>query len=85
LLQAYEEAENEAEKLDKTNPVRLGLALNQSVFFYEICEKKELASKKAREEREERDEGSLQLVRINLYVLCVLRGGGRRRQLLMTL
>jgi len=82
LLQAYEEAENEAEKLDKTNPVRLGLALNQSVFFYEICEKKELASKKAREER---DEGSLQLVRINLCMSCVLRGGGRRRQLLMTL
>ena len=45
-LKAYEEAEVEAEKLDKTNPVRLGLALNQSVFFYEICEKKELASKK---------------------------------------
>lgn len=34
--QAYEKASAESEKLAKTHPLRLGLALNHSVFFYEI-------------------------------------------------
>ena len=33
---AYEEATEAAKPLPNTNPVRLGLALNFSVFFYEI-------------------------------------------------
>ena len=33
---SYKEATDVAEELDPTHPVRLGLALNYSVFFYEI-------------------------------------------------
>ena len=33
---AYEEATSTAEELARTNPIRLGLALNFSVFYYEI-------------------------------------------------
>ena len=33
---AYKEAHEVSEKLNSTHPVRLGLALNYSVFFYEI-------------------------------------------------
>jgi len=33
---AYEEAMDAAEKLVPTNPIKLGLALNRSVFYYEI-------------------------------------------------
>jgi len=33
---SYEEAFQVSDKLDSTHPVRLGLALNYSVFFYEI-------------------------------------------------
>ena len=39
-LKAYEDATTMAEKdLKTTNPIRLGLALNFSVFYYEIMEK----------------------------------------------
>lgn len=41
---SYCEATEVAENLDPTHPVRLGLALNYSVFFYEIEGKTELYS-----------------------------------------
>merc|ERR1712185_807181 len=46
--QAYEKAQNIAETLPSTNPIRLGLALNFSVFFYEICDQKSDASNLAK-------------------------------------
>ena len=35
-LGAYKAAEEKAKELSSTNPIRLGLALNYSVFFYEV-------------------------------------------------
>jgi len=46
---AYEAAQETAQKLPSTNPIRLGLALNFSVFFYEICEEKLQASELAKQ------------------------------------
>jgi len=41
---AYKEAEDKSGELKTTNPIRLGLALNFSVFYYEIKNEKEKAS-----------------------------------------
>lgn len=49
-LAAYAEAEKLAnEHLPSTNPIRLGLALNFSVFYYEICDEKNKASELAKQ------------------------------------
>merc|ERR1712159_67893 len=49
-LAAYKTAEKTAsEALPPTNPIRLGLTLNFSVFYYEICEQKDEASKLAKD------------------------------------
>merc|ERR1712091_372241 len=48
-LDAYNAAQEEGKKLPSTNPIRLGLALNFSVFHYEICDAKQTASELAKE------------------------------------
>merc|ERR1711982_195399 len=51
---AYDEAKNVAEKdLAVTHPIRLGLALNYSVFQYEVLQKPDEACKMARSAFEE--------------------------------
>ncbi|KCZ80522.1 hypothetical protein H312_02084 [Anncaliia algerae PRA339] len=50
---AYEEAHNQAILLPPTSPVRLGLALNFSVFHYEILKKTDLACNMARKSFED--------------------------------
>lgn len=46
---SYEEAYKIAEKdLDATHPIRLGLALNYSVFYYEILQEREKACEMAK-------------------------------------
>eukprot|EP00656_Telonema_subtile_P057324 TRINITY_DN93_c0_g1_i1.p1 TRINITY_DN93_c0_g1~~TRINITY_DN93_c0_g1_i1.p1 ORF type:complete len:267 (+),score=82.04 TRINITY_DN93_c0_g1_i1:177-977(+) len=46
---AYQEASEFAKSLPSTNPIRLGLALNFSVFHYEICDEKMKASDLAKD------------------------------------
>merc|ERR1712164_70303 len=46
---AYENAQEVAKNLPSTSPIRLGLALNFSVFHYEICDQKQEASTLAKE------------------------------------
>jgi len=48
-LASYEEAMNTANNLDITNPIRLGLALNFSVFYYEVIGDQERACNIAKE------------------------------------
>lgn len=45
---AYDAATKEAENMPPTHPIRLGLALNYSVFHYEIQNKSEEACKLAK-------------------------------------
>ena len=46
---AYEEARKTSENLPTTSPIRLGLALNFSVFYYEIQNEPEKACAMAKE------------------------------------
>ena len=78
--EAYKVASNEAESLKTTHPIRLGLALNYSVFYYEILNSPDHACKLAKaafdnaiaeldglEEDEYRDSATImQLLRDNL-------------------
>lgn len=78
--EAYKVASNEAEALKTTHPIRLGLALNYSVFYYEILNSPDHACKLAKaafdnaiaeldglEEDEYRDSATImQLLRDNL-------------------
>jgi len=45
--ESYKKAQTLAEGLKETNPIRLGLALNYSVFYYELCDEKAMASELA--------------------------------------
>jgi len=45
---AYKDASDEAEKLKTTHPIRLGLALNYSVFYYEILNQPDVACQLAK-------------------------------------
>jgi hypothetical protein len=77
---AYKEANNEAENLKSTHPIRLSLVLNWSVFYYEILSSPDIACKLAKnafdnaiadldglEEDEYRDSATImQLLRDNL-------------------
>lgn len=47
-MKAYEAAQQEAKSLPSTHPIRLGLALNFSVFYYEIMEQSDKACKLAK-------------------------------------
>ena len=49
--EAYEKAMDEANSLPQTHPIRLGLALNFSVFYYEIAVEHEKACSLAKKVR----------------------------------
>lgn len=77
---SYKDASKESESLKSTHPIRLGLALNYSVFYYEILNSPDVACKLAKqafdnaiqdldglEEDEYRDSATImQLLRDNL-------------------
>jgi len=44
----YKQASEKAEQLKTTHPIRLGLALNFSVFYYEILNQPDIACKLAK-------------------------------------
>ena len=46
---SYKQASTEAEELKSTHPIRLGLALNYSVFYYEILASPDIACKLAKQ------------------------------------
>ena len=46
--EAYKKAREEAEDMATTDPIRLGLALNHSVFYYEIQNKPDKACELAK-------------------------------------
>ena len=46
---SYKNASTEAEELKSTHPIRLGLALNYSVFYYEILSSPDIACKLAKQ------------------------------------
>jgi 14-3-3 protein epsilon len=48
-MQSYTEAMEQAKELAITNPIRLGLALNFSVFYYEVFNNQETACQVAKE------------------------------------
>ena len=48
-LQVYKKANTEAEKLSISHPIRLGLALNYSVFYFEIMQEPRTATELAKE------------------------------------
>ena len=45
---AYEQATKDAQEMQTTHPIRLGLALNYSVFYYEIMNNPDAACKLAK-------------------------------------
>ena len=45
---SYKEATTAASELKSTHPIRLGLALNYSVFYYEILSSPDIAVKLAK-------------------------------------
>ncbi len=91
----YKNASTEAEDLKSTHPIRLGLALNYSVFYYEILSSPDIACKLAKqafdnaiadldglEEDEYRDSATImQLLRDNLTLWTSDLNEGREDEL----
>jgi len=68
---AYQDAfEISKAKMQPTHPIRLGLALNFSVFFYEILNSPDKACQLAKQV-------FISQILTHLFLLLVFRGGGR--------